>query len=355
MLLCLGAPLLGVVADLRAPQGLDTPRRRCLPSRVALTHLGFPCRFCGSAKVWHAIAAAGRRRIVRRRAGRTRTLRLRGDGLRAGAAGLGLGLATGVAGLHVGVDRFLAAGVSVAAACAARCSLVQVFSSRALPAGFAGALSIGTSTALFAAGTLLLAELRWYALPLLLLVPAARDVARRLSDMPRIVRARSLVALCPDRRQLSQSWQRGSPRADRCSIDPTRQETPMSKCIATPSPLPPFPSLPMAAPGSYTLDPYHTFPNFTLDHLGVSTIYGRFNKTSGKLTIDRAARVRSIDLSVDTASGGHAATATRNPATLARRSTCARRTSFNAAEFPKMTFKSTSVSVLRRQSDDDRR
>ena len=58
----------------------------------------------------------------------------------------------------------------------------------------------------------------------------------------------------------------------------------------------------MAAPESYTLDPFHTFPNFTVDHLGVSTLYGRFNKSAGKLTIDRAAKTGSVELTVDTAS-----------------------------------------------------
>jgi hypothetical protein len=71
--------------------------------------------------------------------------------------------------------------------------LVQVFSSRALPAGFIGALTIGTSTALFAAGTLLLAELRWYVLPLLLLVPAAAMLPAP-ERMPRLVRAAVLAA-----------------------------------------------------------------------------------------------------------------------------------------------------------------
>src|SRR5499433_2495395 len=57
-----------------------------------------------------------------------------------------------------------------------------------------------------------------------------------------------------------------------------------------------------AAPETYTIDPYHTFPNFTVDHLGVSTVYGRFNKSSGKLTIDRAAKTGSVELAVDTSS-----------------------------------------------------
>jgi len=97
-----------------------------------------------------------------------------------------------------------------------------------------------------------------------------------------------------------------------------------------------------AAPESYTLDPYHTFPNFTLDHLGVATIYGRFNKTAGKLTIDRAAKSGSIDLAVDTASVD---TGDSDKGSRARSRDEHLRSAdfFNAAEFPKMTYKSTGV------------
>ena len=115
----------------------------------------------------------------------------------------------------------------------------------------------------------------------------------------------------------------------------------MSKCIAALA-LAALPFAVMAAPDSYTLDPYHTFPNFTLDHLGVSTIYGRFNKTSGKLTIDRAAKAGSIDLAVDTASVD---TGDSDKGSRARSRDEHLRSAdfFNAAEFPKMTYKSTGV------------
>lgn len=115
----------------------------------------------------------------------------------------------------------------------------------------------------------------------------------------------------------------------------------MSKRIAALA-LAAFPFAVMAAPDSYTLDPYHTFPNFTLDHLGVSTIYGRFNKTSGKLTIDRAAKSGSIDLAVDTTSVD---TGDSDKGTRARSRDEHLRSAdfFNAAEFPKMTYKSTAV------------
>ena len=97
-----------------------------------------------------------------------------------------------------------------------------------------------------------------------------------------------------------------------------------------------------AAPESYTIDPYHTFPNFTVDHLGVSTLYGRFDKTTGKVTIDRAAKTGSIDLSIDTASvttGDMDKTGGRRPRDEHLRTA----DFFNVAEFPKATFKSNKI------------
>lgn len=95
-----------------------------------------------------------------------------------------------------------------------------------------------------------------------------------------------------------------------------------------------------AAPESYTLDPYHTFPNFTVDHLGVSTMYGQFTKSAGKVTIDRAAKTGSLDLSIDAAS----ITTGDTDKTGGRRTRDEHLRSpdfFNVAEFPKITFKAS--------------
>ncbi len=96
----------------------------------------------------------------------------------------------------------------------------------------------------------------------------------------------------------------------------------------------------LAAPESYTLDPYHTYPNFTVDHLGVSTMYGRFDKTTGKVTLDRAAKSGSIDLTIDTASitTGDVDKGSR-PRT--RDEHLRSPDFFNVAEFPRATFKSS--------------
>ena len=53
---------------------------------------------------------------------------------------------------------------------------------------------------------------------------------------------------------------------------------------------------------NYAIDPYHTFPYFQVSHLGFSVMHGRFNKTGGKITLDRAAKQGTIDISIEAAS-----------------------------------------------------
>ena len=84
---------------------------------------------------------------------------------------------------------------------------------------------------------------------------------------------------------------------------------------------------------SYTIDPEHSFPHFSVDHLGFSTLWGRFDKTSGKATLDIPGKKGSLELNVE------AASVTTG---FAKRDTHLRSPDFfNAAEFPMVTFKST--------------
>ncbi|MGZ5032860.1 MAG: YceI family protein [Usitatibacter sp.] len=53
---------------------------------------------------------------------------------------------------------------------------------------------------------------------------------------------------------------------------------------------------------TYTVDPAHTRPTYEVSHFGYSMQRGRFNKTSGKITLDIAAKKGSADIVVDTAS-----------------------------------------------------
>ncbi|MES2742704.1 MAG: YceI family protein [Pseudomonadota bacterium] len=57
-----------------------------------------------------------------------------------------------------------------------------------------------------------------------------------------------------------------------------------------------------AAPVTYQIDPDHTFPSFEADHMGLSVWRGKFNKTSGKVVLDKAAASGSVELVIDPAS-----------------------------------------------------
>ncbi|MBC7802665.1 MAG: polyisoprenoid-binding protein [Candidatus Parcubacteria bacterium] len=104
-------------------------------------------------------------------------------------------------------------------------------------------------------------------------------------------------------------------------------------------------ALPMAsraAPESYTVDSTHTYAYFEVDHLGVSTQRGRFDRTSGKITMDRAAKTGSVELNIEagSVSSGDNVKGSR-PRTLDDHLKTA--DFFNAGEFPRVTFKSTGV------------
>ncbi len=99
-------------------------------------------------------------------------------------------------------------------------------------------------------------------------------------------------------------------------------------------------TLPMssiAAPESYTIDPLHTFSNFTIDHLGFSTMHGRFGKITGKLTIDREKGTGTVEVVID---------ATSVNTGYEKRDDHIRSPDFlNVMEFPTITYKSTKVVI----------
>jgi len=62
-------------------------------------------------------------------------------------------------------------------------------------------------------------------------------------------------------------------------------------------------SIPAAAKiVTYDIEPEHTFPSFEADHMGVSIWRGKFNKTTGKVTLDKEAGEGTVDITVDSAS-----------------------------------------------------
>lgn len=59
----------------------------------------------------------------------------------------------------------------------------------------------------------------------------------------------------------------------------------------------------VAAPATYNIDSSHTFPAFEADHMGGLSIWrGKFNKTSGKIVLDAAAKTGEVDVTIDMAS-----------------------------------------------------
>lgn len=103
--------------------------------------------------------------------------------------------------------------------------------------------------------------------------------------------------------------------------------------------------LPLAAAAqteSYTFDPLHTFPHFMVEHLGYATLLGRFERTSGKFTLDRTKKEGSLELVVETAA---VTTGDNERGTRPRTRDEHLRTPdfFNVSEYPRMTFKSSKV------------
>jgi len=104
-------------------------------------------------------------------------------------------------------------------------------------------------------------------------------------------------------------------------------------------------ALPLAAAAqteSYTIDPYHTVPYFEVDHLGFATMRGRFDRATGKLTIDHAAKTGSIDITIPTATVNTGDT-DRGSRPRTRDEHLRNADFFNVSEFPTITYKSTKV------------
>jgi len=57
------------------------------------------------------------------------------------------------------------------------------------------------------------------------------------------------------------------------------------------------------AADTYLLDPNHTYPSFASDHMGGLSVWrGKFTKSSGTVTLDRAAKTGTVDVTIDAAS-----------------------------------------------------
>lgn len=101
-----------------------------------------------------------------------------------------------------------------------------------------------------------------------------------------------------------------------------------------------LPAASMASPQNYVLDPMHSYPNFKVNHLGMSTISGRFDKMSGKVVLDPAAKTGSLEAKIVTASIT-TGDAKRADGARSRDEHLRSADFFNSAEFPEATYKST--------------
>jgi len=88
-----------------------------------------------------------------------------------------------------------------------------------------------------------------------------------------------------------------------------------------------------AAPETYVIDGSHTFPRFEYSHFGYSNQVSRFDKTSGKIVLDRAAKTGSVDVTIDTKSVNTGFTTFNDHIQGAD--------FFDTAKFPTITYKST--------------
>lgn len=93
---------------------------------------------------------------------------------------------------------------------------------------------------------------------------------------------------------------------------------------------------------NYVIDPFHTIPYFEVDHIGFATIRGRFAKTTGKFTFDRAGKTASLEIAIPTLTVD-TGDIDREGRPRTRDEHLRTPDFFNSAEFPTMTYRSTSV------------
>jgi polyisoprenoid-binding protein YceI len=88
-----------------------------------------------------------------------------------------------------------------------------------------------------------------------------------------------------------------------------------------------------AASETYVIDPAHTYPSIEFSHMGISVWRGKFDKTTGTIVIDRAAKTGSVDIHVDPASINFGLTDMDDKARS--------EDFFNVAKYPTATYKGT--------------
>lgn len=90
-----------------------------------------------------------------------------------------------------------------------------------------------------------------------------------------------------------------------------------------------------AEPQTFAIDNSHTFPRFSYSHFGLSTQLSHFDKTTGNIVLDKAAKTGSVDITIDTKSV-NTGFATFNEHIQGE-------DFLDTAKYPTATFKSTKV------------
>ncbi len=89
----------------------------------------------------------------------------------------------------------------------------------------------------------------------------------------------------------------------------------------------------LAAVEKYAVDPTHTYPSLEFSHMGISVWRGKFDKTRGNITLDRAAKTGTVDIVIDTTSINFGLGAMDEKARS--------EDFFNVAKFPTATYQGT--------------
>jgi polyisoprenoid-binding protein YceI len=90
-----------------------------------------------------------------------------------------------------------------------------------------------------------------------------------------------------------------------------------------------------AAQETYVIDPVHSQPMFEARHMGFSQQHGSFAKSTGKITLDRAAKTGTVEIVIDTTS-----IRTYDPRLDEQMKS---ENFFNVAKYPTMTFKGSKM------------
>ena len=105
--------------------------------------------------------------------------------------------------------------------------------------------------------------------------------------------------------------------------------------VVTVSALGAFSAAALAAQETYNMDPGHTAPRFEYSHFGYSNQMHRFDKTSGKIVLDRTARTGSVEVTIDAKSV--------NTGLALFNGHIQGEDFFDTAKYPTITFASTKV------------